>query len=71
MNRRSNSIKIEKYCLVKYLADEELGMCRTDMVKAADSIEIGTECEAPFKGKLYSAVIIALNGMFSLLNCVQ
>ena len=64
MNRRSNSVRIEKYCLVKYLADDELGICRTDMVKG-DDIKIGEECEAPFKGKFYSATIIALNGMFT------
>ena len=50
MNRRSNSVRIEKYCLVKYLADDELGICRTDMVKG-DDIKIGEECEAPFKGE--------------------
>ena len=64
MNRRSNSVRIEKYCLVKYLADDELGICRTDMVKG-DEIKIGEECEAPFKGTFYSATIIALNGMFT------
>ena len=64
MNRRSNSTKIEKYSLVRYEADSELGICKTDLIKLAcnEELYIGATCEAPFKGKYYSAIILAMNG---------
>ena len=61
MNRRSNSVKIEKYCLIKFDIDEQTAKYRSDMLQG-DQIRVGAHCNAPFKGELFTAEILAMNG---------
>ena len=63
MNRRSNSVKIDKYCLVKFHIDEQTAIYKSDMLQG-DHIRVGAHCNAPLKGELFTAEILAMNGMF-------
>ena len=64
MNRRSSSVRIEKFCLVEYLGDHEKAVYRSDLLEFETKLIVGSACQAPFKGQLYSAVVIAMNGKF-------
>ena len=63
MNRRSKSVKIEKFCLVRFLVDNARGVLATDSL-SADQFTVGGRCEAEYKSKMYEAVILAMNGKF-------
>ena len=67
MNRRSNTEKVEKYTLVKFDVDGGIGVCATNQIKAEGKIVIGACCEAPFKNKYYSAVVLNMDGKFGFL----
>ena len=63
MNRRSKSLKIAKYCLIRYEVDEATGVLPSDLIKSNGSpLSEGDTVEAPFKGKYYSAKILYLCG---------
>ena len=71
MNRRSHSVKEPKFCLVRYEEDEKLDVFRTERVVTTTPVCVGAIVEAPFKGKLYSAVVLALNGTLFSVNCCK
>ena len=62
MNRRSNTEKVEKYTLVKFDVDREIGVCATKLIRAEGKIGIGSSYDAPFKNKFYSAVVLDMDG---------
>ena len=65
MHRRSNSVRIPKYCLVRYEEDDKLDVFKSDRVErlSNDPICVGSTVKAPFQGKFYLASVLALNGM--------
>ena len=64
MNRRSNTEKIERYSLVKFDIDQQTAIYATDLLQTSETICVGAHCSAFFKGAPFSAVILAMNGMF-------
>ena len=66
MHRRSNSVRIPKYCLVRYEEDDKLDVFKSDRVEmlSNDPICVGSTVKAPFQGKFYLASVLALNGMY-------
>ena len=70
MHRRSKSVKTQKFSLVRYDIDGQVGVYRTDMLESEEErVSVGTVCNAPFKASMYSAVVIAMNGMFTTFAC--
>ena len=62
MNRRSNTVKLPKYCLVKFDVDQQKGVVASSQIKTKE-FGVGEKCDAPYKKDVLPAEILAMHGM--------